>query len=318
MSYLGSSAAPIPVAFSGVRTQAISGTGAASLFTLDRAVQAVTDIEVIVNNVQQSPFDGSYSIVNNGLGLQFSENPSAGTNNIYVVYRDQPLGSIIDPGAVRKSGDVMTGGLTVGGNVLASPNAGASRVFGVSGGTNTTVVVQAGAASGSGPNLELTADHYAYLDSNTTKFRSTDASLVYGGFDTAGRWTMPNQPAFYAYWSNDQFQYGVGNTLWDAVRFNRGGHYSTSTGRFTAPVAGVYHFDLQTQHYGSNTGNGVHDILLNGTAINARWEHVSGGTWAAGTIGVTIYLNAGDYVNCWSSAGVWWSDNSYFSGHLVG
>jgi hypothetical protein len=50
-------------------------------------------IEVTVNNVQQSPYDGSYT-VNGTTTLTFSEAPSAGTDNIYVRFLDYPLASI--------------------------------------------------------------------------------------------------------------------------------------------------------------------------------------------------------------------------------
>lgn len=242
MSYLGSSAAPVPVAFSGVRTQSFSGNGSTSLFTLNRAVTLVTDIEVIVNNVQQSPFDGSYSLINNGLGLQFSENVSAGTNNIYVIYRDQPMGSIIDPTAVRKAGDTMTGTLTVGGNLLVSAESGGARTIGAASGTNTTVVIQGSTTIGGGPNIELTKDNVAYFDSNIIKFRSTDASLTYGGFDTTGRLTVPNQPAFSAVKGTDfQFLTGGGTKVtFGTALLNVGSCYNTSNGTFTAPVAGLY------------------------------------------------------------------------------
>lgn len=92
MSYIGSSAAPLPVAFSAAQAESFSGTGALGSFTLSRSVARAVDIEVIVNNVQQSPYDGSYSV--SGTTLSFSENPSAGTNNVYVIYRDQPVGSV--------------------------------------------------------------------------------------------------------------------------------------------------------------------------------------------------------------------------------
>lgn len=317
MSYIGSSAAPIPVAFSGVRTQSFNGTGSASLFTLNRQVNLVTDIEVIVNNVQQSPFDGSYSIVNNGLGLQFSENPSAGTNNIYVVYRDQSLGSLTDPGAVRKSGDTMTGTLTVGGNVLAAANPGGGRVFGVSGGTNTTVVIQSGAAVGSGPNLELDANHYAYLDSNNIKFRSTDASLVYGEFDTAGRLTLPNQPAFDAYKSAGSVSAGA-VIPFNNTRTNRGGHFNTSTYRFTAPIAGVYFVYL---HCGVNISSGTtwYGIRVNGTRVLDT--EFAGSGWFNPFLAGTLTLSVGDYVDALMIGAPSSTDSSTwtgFGGYLLG
>lgn len=93
MSYIGSSAAPLPVAFAAAQAESFSGNGSTTAFTLSRSVARVIDIEVIVNNIQQSPYDGSYSV--NGTTLTFSEAPSTGTNNIYVIYRDQPVGSVV-------------------------------------------------------------------------------------------------------------------------------------------------------------------------------------------------------------------------------
>ena len=115
MSYVGSSAAVIPVGFSGVNSQSFNGDGSTVAFTLNRPVSAVNAIEVMVNNVQQSPYDGSYSV--SSTTLTFSAAPSSGTANIYVVYRDFPVGSITDTSAVQKTGDTMTGDLIVDANV---------------------------------------------------------------------------------------------------------------------------------------------------------------------------------------------------------
>lgn len=101
MPYIGSSASPLPVNFAAVQAQSFSGTGSQTAFTLNRTIPGVTAIEVLVNNVQQSPYDGSYSVT--GTTLTFSEAPSAGTNNVYVVYRDQPVGSLVDESAYRKA-----------------------------------------------------------------------------------------------------------------------------------------------------------------------------------------------------------------------
>lgn len=99
MSYLGSSASPVPVAFSGPQSEPFNG--GASVYTLSRAVSKVTDIEVMVNNVQQSPYDGSYSV--SGKTLTFSETVSAGTANVVVNYRDVTLGTLKPtPGSVGK------------------------------------------------------------------------------------------------------------------------------------------------------------------------------------------------------------------------
>ena len=52
---------------------------------------------------------------------------------------------------------------------------------------------------------------------------------------------MPNRPAFHAY--RDAGNVAAANQIiFNGTRLNRGNHYNTSTGFFTAPVAGPYWF----------------------------------------------------------------------------
>ena len=67
-----------------VANDSFNGNGSTTAFTLSQTVSATTDIEVLVDNVQQSPYDSSYSV--SGTTLTFSGAPAAGTNNIYVIY----------------------------------------------------------------------------------------------------------------------------------------------------------------------------------------------------------------------------------------
>jgi hypothetical protein len=83
MSYIGSTpyavyrAQPTVVGFNGDNTTVN--------FTLPYAVSYPEMLEITVNNVQQSPLGNVYSV--NALTLTFSEAPSAGSNNIVVIYR---------------------------------------------------------------------------------------------------------------------------------------------------------------------------------------------------------------------------------------
>ena len=42
---------------------------------------------------------------------------------------------------------------------------------------------------------------------------------------------------------------GTGVVVWDSVVFNNGGHYNSSNGRFTAPIAGLYWFSAKINAY---------------------------------------------------------------------
>ena len=68
--------------------QSFNGTGSATAFTLNRAVNTGEELEVFVDNVQQEPGSGkSYTAI--GTTLTFDEAPPLGTGNVYVIYRGQ-------------------------------------------------------------------------------------------------------------------------------------------------------------------------------------------------------------------------------------
>lgn len=67
-------------------SQYFNGTGSATVFTLNRAVNVSEDLEVFVNNIQQEPGVGK-SYTATGTTLTFDAPPSLGTGNVYVVYR---------------------------------------------------------------------------------------------------------------------------------------------------------------------------------------------------------------------------------------
>lgn len=142
--------------------------------------------------------------------------------------------------------------------------------------------------------------------------------------DNAGRVTTPSQPAFDAYYTNNNtWTIGASNTLvFNATTFNQGGHYSTSNGRFTAPVSGVYHFTFYSIMIGNYT-NADLDLYVNGVRGNGTDRHFTidtGSNWNTISGANTRYLNAGDYVTLFTRSGAsfhggYWSN---FSGHLVG
>ena len=69
-------------------SQSFNGTGSATAFTLNRAVNTGEELEVFVDNVQQEPGSGK-SYTASGTTLTFDEAPPLGTGNVYVIYRGQ-------------------------------------------------------------------------------------------------------------------------------------------------------------------------------------------------------------------------------------
>jgi hypothetical protein len=90
MAHIGNSPASY---FTAVTTDVFSANGTATAFTLSKYVSNLADLEIVVNNIQQNPYSGSYSVSNNT--LTFSEAPLAGSNNVVVTYRQATIGSTI-------------------------------------------------------------------------------------------------------------------------------------------------------------------------------------------------------------------------------
>ena len=71
--------------------------------------------------------------------------------------------------------------------------------------------------------------------------------------DSGGRVTTPARPVFCAIRATHQTSAGVG--AFDVAIVNVGNHYSTSTYRFTAPVAGTYWFTCTGLPYTTSSGD---------------------------------------------------------------
>ncbi len=156
--------------------------------------------------------------------------------------------------------------------------------------------------------------------------------------DSAGRILTPARPYFRVGMGTSQTGITNGDVIFDTIKDNVGGHYSTSNGRFTAPIAGVYQFGhsvLFQDVANSDDGITLH-YYKNGSGDNESWlfdraqgEDANGYSGSGGYLNSrgsgTITLAVGDYVNLnvytSGSIGVHGNSNQSWSqwyGYLIG
>ena len=195
---------------------------------------------------------------------------------------------------------------------------------GVATGVDLTIQTKIAAAGGGGGIVFAP-------NSPTTDYTPVERMKI----SKAGVVTMPYQPAFHAY-GVSQGSY-ASNSYWvfPSTILNRGSHYNTSTGIFTAPVAGVYQFTFSNL---GGTGTTVYRYFLyinnsqtqQGPPLQLRMD--KGGT--SGAYGTNfsrvavVNLAANDTVRIFYSSDT--SETSYpntndatneysvFMGHLLG
>ena len=139
---------------------------------------------------------------------------------------------------------------------------------------------------------------------------------------TSGHVTKPSQPAFSVnrtagnYTSNSVI-------VWNSVVYNQGNHYNSSNGRFTAPVAGVYQFNVMGSITGNAASVAIHQLRINGSATNTVWPIATSSNHISYGNSFIVSLNSSDYIEIMSATGsaTWYGTgnvHNHFSGFLVG
>ena len=243
---------------------------------------------------------------------------------------DIPAGSLdnVDLNSrVAKTGDTMTGDLIVDGNVgigTSSPSSFYSLadnlVVGTGSGGNGLTVYSGSADSGFiGFNDTVSASMQAFIQYN----HSGDymAFAPNGGekmrIDSVGRVTKPYQPTFKAGRTAGHVS-ATSTIVFNVVNTNIGGHYNSSTGAFTTPIAGRYLF---TTGLFSVSGTTVFtEIRVNGSSV--AWTIYTGTGYGTANHSVVLDLNANDAVTVVVSGGQLYAgggaSDCYFSGTLLG
>jgi hypothetical protein len=115
--------------------------------------------------------------------------------------------------------------------------------------------------------------------------------------DGAGRVTTPYKPGFIARKDTVTNTTYSEVTGYDSTDYNTGSCFSTSTGRFTAPVAGIYLFYVTM---GWTNNNYSCDICKNGSRAMRVESNGSQPYWIGTTIAVSLAV--GDYVSLYKSS----------------
>ena len=151
-----------------------------------------------------------------------------------------------------------------------------------------------------------------------------------GGVNVPRTWlTVPNQPAWHAYYTGTaDLAITIGTTTftYNIASVNNGSNYSTSSGRFTAPVAGTYYVYAQVQYAAivAPSFTGLY-ITKNGSLYVDGYTQNTG--YSEPGVRATITLAAGDYLQVVANYSVSASASviqlsagtrNYFGGYLIG
>lgn len=157
--------------------------------------------------------------------------------------------------------------------------------------------------------------------SHVWKIRNGDTAL---NIDGNGVVKKPLQPSFSAYRSSSAWTVNASTEMvFDSTRHNAGSHYSTSTGRFTAPQTGSYFFSFYSI-FNTNVNSASVKIYKNGSRLyggDIHFTYDQSGHWHNVSFSQVLQLAVNDYVSIFNGGiQVNYHGNHWqlFSGYLLG
>lgn len=167
-----------------------------------------------------------------------------------------------------------------------------------------------------------TATSGAAISADTTgilQLQSGSTPTTAVTINTGGQVNFPKQPKFYATLTSGNTATS-GTIIYNNAVFNIGSGYSTSTGIFTAPIAGYYQFSVSSIS-ASSTYVETEVLYNNAMVFNIRGSAPSSGTQAGASGTFIYYMNANDTMKCnvaGSYAQFGGGPYTTFSGTLIG
>ena len=143
-------------------------------------------------------------------------------------------------------------------------------------------------------------------DGNSVDIGDTKMRISHEGYVTT-----PNQPAFGVRGTNFNGTTFLGGTVFS----NIGNHFNTTTGLFTAPVAGTYNFNFTLST--SDTQSHFVDLYKNGVSDFGH-SLIYGVVYNTGSMTINVTLAAGDTMSAHRRGAGYAVYNALFSGHLIG
>ena len=121
--------------------------------------------------------------------------------------------------------------------------------------------------------------------------------------DSSGRILTPARPAFRAYLNANSgqadwtFSVTPAKVVFDTESYDIGGNYDTGSSTFTAPITGIYHFDVNIYISGPVTAPWVSTyIFVDGTQASRTITDPQGGNYGAPWLSDNLQLTAGQEV----------------------